>query len=177
MPTLPDGRVFPPPHADERAMLEAWLDFQRETLALKCAGLTEAQLRTPAAEPSTMTLLGLLQHLAAVERQWFQRVFAALDVPELYGGRAAGGGFALDPERGYEEVLAVWRAETARSRELSAAAGSLDETGAIDGRVVDLSGSTTVSLRWILVHLNQEYARHNGHADLLRERIDGAVGF
>ncbi|GGZ31169.1 mini-circle uncharacterized 19.1 kDa protein [Streptomyces inusitatus] len=177
MPTLPDGRVTPPPHADERTTLEAWLDFQRETLALKCAGLTEAQLRTPAAEPSTLTLLGLLQHLATVERLWFQRVFAGLDVPELYGGRASGGGFALDPERGYEEVLAVWRTETARSRELSAAAESLDETGEADGRAVDFLGSTTVSLRWILTHVNQEYARHNGHADLLRERIDGTAGF
>ncbi|MFF8954198.1 DinB family protein [Streptomyces sp. NPDC014894] len=177
MSSLPDGRVVPPPHADERAMLEAWLDLHRETLVLKCSGLDDERLRLASAEPSTLTLLGLLQHMAFVERNWFQSVFAGEEAPELYGGRAAEGGLAFGQDQGFDEVLAVWRAEVARSRELSAAAASLDETGAIDGKSAAYVGDSTVSLRWILVHVIGEYARHNGHADLLRERIDGATGF
>ncbi|MEU8681783.1 DinB family protein [Streptomyces sp. NPDC048611] len=172
MGTTPDGRPVPPPHADERAMLESWLDFHRATLPLKCAGLEDRQLRLASAAPSTMTLLGLVRHLAEVERNWFQRVFAGRDVPPLYG---EGGGFTLAPDRGIDAALADWRAEVARSRELIATA-SLDDSGTLSEREAGFLGDQRVSLRWILVHMIEEYARHNGHADLLRERIDGATG-
>ncbi|TLS42586.1 DinB family protein [Streptomyces montanus] len=168
--TLPDGRPIPLLTGDERPMLESWLAFHRATLELKCAGLADGQLRLASAEPSEMTLLGLVQHLAEVERNWFQRVFGGLDVPALYAEGA--GGYALAPERGLDEALADWRREIARGQELCAGR-SLDETGRIaDGPMTGLE----VSLRWILVHMIEEYARHNGHADILRERIDGVTG-
>ncbi|WP_338903612.1 DUF664 domain-containing protein [Streptomyces nigra] len=94
--TTPDGRPVPPAHADERTMLEAWLDFHRATLALKCAGLDGERLRRPAVPPSRMTLLGLVQHMAEVERNWFQRVFASLDVPPVFGEDNTDG-FTLAP--------------------------------------------------------------------------------
>ncbi|MFF2921410.1 DinB family protein [Streptomyces celluloflavus] len=173
MGTTPDGRPIPPPHADERAMLESWLEFHRATLALKCAGLDDRQLRLASVAPSAMTPLGLVQHLTVVERNWFQRVFAGRDVP--LGHSPGTDGFALDPDRDADEVLTAWRAEVARSRATIAAA-SLDDSRALPEQRVALVGSREVSLRWILVHLIEEYARHNGHADLLRERIDGATG-
>ncbi|WP_328743011.1 DinB family protein [Streptomyces caniferus] len=173
MGTTPDGRLIPPPQADERAMLESWLDFHRDTLALKCAGLDDGQLRLASVTPSSMSLLGLVQHMAVVERNWFQRVFAGQDMPPLSEAGDADG-FTLAPDRGVDEVLALWRAEVARSREVTADA-SLDDTGKLLGREAEYLGGQ-VSLRWILVHMIEEYARHNGHADLLRESIDGTTG-
>ncbi|MEW2395037.1 DinB family protein [Streptomyces sp. NPDC046862] len=167
--TLPDGRPIPLFTGDERPMLESWLAFHRATLALKCADLDDAQLRTASAEPSELTLLGLVQHLAEVERTWFQRVLGGLDVPHLFGPT----GFELSPDRGIDGALAVWREEVARGEELSAGR-SLDDTGRIaNGPMAGLE----VSLRWIMIHLIEEYARHNGHADIVRERIDGVTGF
>ncbi|WP_330350186.1 DinB family protein [Streptomyces sp. NBC_00582] len=166
---LPDGRPVPLLTGDELPMLESWLDFHRATLELKCAGLDDRQARTAAASPSELTLLGLAQHLTEVERNWFQRVFAGLDVPVVFEEET---GYALDPARGLDEVLEVWRREVARGRELIAGR-SLEETG----RIVDgpMTGAV-VSLRWVLIHLIEEYARHNGHADILREQIDGVTG-
>ncbi|MYY13241.1 DUF664 domain-containing protein [Streptomyces sp. SID4919] len=170
-----NGRTVPPPQAGERELMEAWLDFHRETVALKCAGLDDAQLREPSAPPSSMTLLGLVQHLAEVERNWFQRVWPGRDAPPVFED-AGPDGFALTPERGIEEALSVWRAEIARGREAIAGA-SLDDCGTMPEAAAPLLGGTRqVSLRWILLHIIEEYARHNGHADLLRERIDGATG-
>ncbi|MFF4498936.1 DinB family protein [Streptomyces sp. NPDC001401] len=167
--TLPDGRPIPHLTGDERPMLDSWLDFHRATLALKCAELDDAQVRLPAAEPSALTLLGLVQHLAEVERNWFQRVVGGLDTPPVYEEET---GYALDPARGLDEALDVWRREIARGRELCDGR-SLDYTGRIaDGPMAGLE----VSLRWVLIHMIEEYARHNGHADILRERIDGATG-
>ncbi|MER6844923.1 DinB family protein [Streptomyces platensis] len=174
MGMTPDGRLVPPPHADERAMLESWLEFHRATLPLKCAGLDDQQVRLTSVAPSTMTLLGLVRHLAEVERNWFQRVFAGQDIPPVYEAEK-GDGFTLAPDRGIEEALADWRAEVDRSRELIATA-SLDDSGRLSEREAGFAGDQTVSLRWILVHMIEEYARHNGHADLLRERIDGVTG-
>ncbi|KOG39904.1 hypothetical protein ADK74_27005 [Streptomyces decoyicus] len=154
-------------------MLEAWLDFHRDTLALKCAGLDDRQLRLASVTPSSMSLLGLVQHMAVVERNWFQRVFAGEDMPSLSEAGDADG-FTLAPDRGIDEALALWRAEIARSREATAAA-SLDDTGELSGREAEYLGGQ-VSLRWILVHMIEEYARHNGHADLIRESIDGTTG-
>lgn len=167
--TLPDGRPVPSMTGDELPMLGSWLDFHRATLELKCAGLDDTQVRRASAEPSELTLLGLVQHLAEVERNWFQRVLAGLDVPPLFEEPA---GYALAPDRGLTEALEIWRREITRGRELAAGRSPADT-----GRIADgpLKG-TEVSLRWILIHLIEEYARHNGHADILRERIDGVTG-
>ncbi|MDT0379755.1 DinB family protein [Streptomyces sp. DSM 42041] len=174
MTTMPDGRAVPPPRADERATLESWLDFHRATLPLKCAGLDDAQLRRASVEPSSMTLLGLVQHMAEVERNWFQRVFTGSPVDRVY--EDGPNGFTLSAGRGIDEVLAVWRVEVARSRAAIADA-SLDDCGTLPAaEAAHLGGDDKVSLRWILVHMIEEYARHNGHADLLRERLDGATG-
>ncbi|MFF8790700.1 DinB family protein [Streptomyces sp. NPDC015125] len=174
MGTTSNGRTIPPLQADERATLEGWLDFHRATLPLKCEGLDDRQIRLASVAPSPMTLLGLVQHMAEVERNWFQRVFAGRIVPPVHEA-GAGDGFTLTPDRGIDESLALWHAEVARSRELTAAA-SLDDTGSLSEQEAGLAGGQGVSLRWILVHMIEEYARHNGHADLLRESIDGVTG-
>ncbi|MCF2528470.1 DinB family protein [Yinghuangia soli] len=178
MPATPDGRTIPPFAADERTMLEAWLDFHRETLLAKCAGLDDEQLRTASAKPSPLTLLGLVQHMSEVERNWFQRVFAGRNVPHVYPD-ADGAGFIVVPQRGLAEAAETWRAEIALGRELAEGA-DLDATrpargtdGASGRRPAE---EQVFTLRWILVHLIEEYARHNGHADLLRERLDGTSG-
>ncbi|MEV8542600.1 DinB family protein [Streptomyces sp. NPDC051572] len=166
--TLPDGRTVPAMTGAERPMLESWLGFHRATLELKCAGLDDAQVRLAAAAPSSLTLLGLVQHLAEVERTWFQRVFG-LDVPTVYGTED---GYALEPGRGMHEALAVWRREISHGQEHCAGL-ALDDLGRIpDGPMAGVE----VSLRWVLIHLVEEYARHNGHADILRESIDGVIG-
>ena len=167
----PDERPRPPLNADERSTLEGWLDFHRATLELKCSGLDDAQAATAAVAPSEFTLTGLVQHLAEVERNWFQRVFAGRDAPPIYDPEAdphgPDGGFEVAEGATLAAALATWQAEIATARELCAGR-DLADTGRFFG--------LEVSLRWIYVHLIEEYARHNGHADLLRERIDGVTG-
>ncbi|WP_406489288.1 DinB family protein [Streptomyces sp. NBC_01650] len=170
----PDGRSVPPAYADERAMLEAWLDFHRETLALKCSGLSHDQLRLAVMSPSLMTLLGLVQHMAEVERNWFQRIFAGHDVSPVFG-ESNFDGFALQPGRGLDEAMAAWQTEIARGREVIVDA-SLDDSGRLAEQEAGYIGERGVSLRWIMMHMIEEYARHNGHADLIREQIDGVTG-
>ncbi|MEU9287438.1 DinB family protein [Streptomyces sp. NPDC048275] len=168
--TLPDGRPIPLLTADERPMLESWLAFHRATLEQKCGGLDDEQLRCASAEPSQLTLLGLVQHLAEVERTWFQRVAGGEKLPAVYDEKS---GYRLSPERGLDDALAVWRREIARGQEVCAGR-SLDDIGRIpDG--MPMAG-IEVSLRWIYLHMIEEYARHNGHADIVRERIDGVAG-
>jgi uncharacterized damage-inducible protein DinB len=155
-------------------MLEAWLDFHRATLALKCSGLKDDQLRLAAVPSSSMTLLGLVQHVAEVERNWFQRVFAGQETPPVFGEDNMDG-YALRPDRGLDEATAAWQAEVARGREVIADA-SLDDSGHLSEQEAGFMGDQGVSLRWIMVHMIEEYARHNGHADLIREQIDGVTG-
>ncbi|MEV0494480.1 DinB family protein [Streptomyces atratus] len=174
MGTTPDGRPVPPAHAEERVMLESWLEFHRATLVLKCEGLDDRQLRLASVPPSPMTLLGLVQHMAEVERNWFQRVFAGQDLPLVHQEGTADG-FTLTPDRGIDDALAIWRMEVARGRQVIAAS-SLDDSGKLSDQEAAYIGGQGVSLRWILVHMIEEYARHNGHADLLREGIDGVTG-
>jgi uncharacterized damage-inducible protein DinB len=162
-------RTDPPFVADERPMLEAWLEFHRATLAMKCDGLSVEQLRERAVPPSSLSLLGLVRHMADVERGWFRRTLSAEDVPPLYYSETdPDGDFDNVDDADPDEALATWRAECERARVLVAAVPSLDTLAA---RARD-----PISLRWILVHMIEEYARHNGHADFLRERIDGTVG-
>jgi len=165
----PADRVMPPLDADERATLEGWLDFYRATLVGKCAGLSDEQLRTAAVPPSPLTLLGLVQHAAEVERNWFRRVLLGEDVPPIHDAPATGqdGGFDVADDATLTTSLASWAAEVAVSRTAVASRG-LDDTSAFMGG--------QVSLRWIYNHMIAEYARHAGHADLLRERLDGVTG-
>jgi len=162
-------RVRPPLIADERTMLEAWLDYHRATLLTKCAGLDPTQLATCSVPPSALSLLGLVRHMTEVERGWFGE-FAGIDDLDVYGTEdTPEADFDdVDPQRA-EADLAAYRAEVDACRRLMAD-HDLDET-----HVVARHGRT-YSLRWIYVHMLEEYARHNGHADLLRETIDGATG-
>jgi hypothetical protein len=155
-----------PRPADERTALDERLDFQRNTLLMKCAGLTPEQLARRACPPSTLSLLGLIRHLSAVE-PWFHAFDGLPDHQYFWDYRPGveGSSFnSLDPDRA-DDDLASYLASVERSR-AAVAELSLDEVMAEDG----------VSLRWIYLHMIEEYARHNGHADLLREAIDGATG-
>jgi uncharacterized damage-inducible protein DinB len=156
--------------ADERTMLEGWLDWHRATLLHKCAGLTGEQLALASTPPSNLSLLGLVRHMADVERSWFRRRFRGETIESIYryGDGAPNASFELvDPaqaEADFGALTQEW--EHARA---AAAGASLDDTF-----VHERQGE--MSLRWIYIHMIEEYARHNGHADLLRERIDGVTG-
>ncbi|MEU1073073.1 MULTISPECIES: DinB family protein [unclassified Streptomyces] len=152
-------------------MLLAFLADQRATLELKCAGL-EAELSSRSVEPSTLSLLGLVRHLTEVERRWFRRVLAGQDAPPRYCGDDAPDGdfdFAVCDPAAVAEAWRAWREEVAYADDFVRRAPHLDVEG-------EDSWRGRVSLRWVLIHMIEEYARHNGHADLLRERIDGARG-
>jgi uncharacterized damage-inducible protein DinB len=168
--TAPEAHRVPEPKTgDERRMLQGWLDWHRQTLLSKCAGLTAEQLRTASVEPSNLTLLGLVRHMAEVERGWF-RQFAAgdRDLPSLYSS----------PENRDGEFDDVAEADAEADF-----AAFHDELKLADAAVADLPLESEqpgrqgpISLRWVYQHMIEEYARHNGHADLLRERIDGVTG-
>jgi uncharacterized damage-inducible protein DinB len=177
--TDPDehGRPEPPLAGDELATLVGFLEFHRATLAWKCAGLDAAGLRATVGA-SSMTLGGMLKHLALVEESWFSRWLHGRDRQPAWNSVD----WKADPdwewhsaaEDSPEQLLALWRDAVARSRSLVAEA--LD-----DGGLERLARRTwpdgrAPSLRWILVHMIEEYARHNGHADLIRESIDGLTG-
>ncbi len=167
-----DPRVDPPTQADERATIMGFLVWQRGTLELKCSGLDAANLARRSVDPSSMSLLGLVRHLADVERAWFRRVMAGLDAPPIFYSKT-------DPDGDFDgavpdadvvaEAWDAWRAEVAFADRFVAEAPDLDVVG-------NDSRRGAISLRWVLMHMVEEYARHLGHVDLLRERIDGAVG-
>jgi hypothetical protein len=153
----------------ERELLDTWLDMHRRTLLWKCAGLTEQQLKTAADPPSTLSLLGLVRHMADNERWWFSHHAAGLPLVELYCTDA-------EPDADLDDIatadaaadLATFSAEVAASR---AATAGLD----LDSEVTGPSGRP-IGVRWIFLHMIEEYARHNGHADFLREQLDGRTG-
>jgi uncharacterized damage-inducible protein DinB len=154
---------------DERAMLEAWLEFHRTTLLLKCEHLDDAERKRRPVPTSMLSLHGLLRHMAEVERNWFRCVLLREpDAPSLWYDPAVEDSemVPLD-EADWEADLAAWEAECQASR-VAAAAHTLDDTG--------LRFGEPCSLRWIYAHMIEEYARHNGHADLIRELVDGNVG-
>ncbi|MET8971408.1 DinB family protein [Streptomyces hydrogenans] len=168
---IQEDRRTPVPSAgaDERTTLTAMLQFQRDTLALKCAGLTPDQLKDRAVAPSALSLLGLVRHAAEVERGWFRNVLAGEESRSPWTPPGSTEWADFDVEHADADTdFAVWHAECARSRAIVEAAESLDETGRL--------GDETFSVRYVLAHMIEEYARHNGHADLLRERIDGTTG-
>ena len=164
-------RPMPPLNSDERTTLESWLDFHRTTLAMKCEGLDDEQAAAASAPPSAVTMTGLVQHMAEVERNWFRRVLAGEQAMPIYNPQAdpdgPDGGFELTEDATLRDALSTWRAEIACARKHCAGRDLADT-----GRFMEQD----VSLRWIYVHMIEEYARHNGHADLLRERIDGTTG-
>jgi uncharacterized damage-inducible protein DinB len=169
-----DLRTDPPGQVDERAMLLAFLRWQRETLELKCSGLDAADLAHRPLEFSSLSLLGLVRHLADVERTWFRRRLARQDAPPHYRTTedpdAAFNGARPDPAL-VAEAWERWRSEIVFADQLVAEAPNLE---AITTPPDQWRGP--LSLRWVLIHMVEEYARHNGHADLLRQRIDGRVG-
>ncbi|WP_431993118.1 DinB family protein [Streptomyces albogriseolus] len=165
-------RTEPARNADERTMLEGWLNYHRATLALKCEGLTDEQLRTASVAPSELSLTGLVRHMAEVERSWFRRVFAGEDAGPLYYGEAdPDGEFHPGEADTWKDAYETWQGEIEAARR-TAAGHALDERS--QGRHHSHSGPC--SLRWIYTHMIEEYARHNGHADLIRQAIDGATG-
>ncbi|MEV7094924.1 DinB family protein [Amycolatopsis sp. NPDC051045] len=163
---------------DERTTLAESLRCLRLTLELKCAGLDAEAMARRAVEPSTMSLLGLVRHLAEVERATFRVLLAGQDVPRLYTTGADRDadftGAVPDPDV-VEQAWAAWRAEAGFATEFLAAAPSLDVT-AEDSANQHGSGGGAMSLREAVVGMIEEYARHLGHVDLLRERIDGRLG-
>ena len=159
-------RVDPPRIADERSMLESWLDYWRASLLHKCAGLSDEQLTERSCPPSPMSLIGLVRHMTEMERAYAHRL-ADRDTPLLYCTDASPDGDFEDVSAGAAEAdLATFRQHCDRSREILAGL-SLDD---LFGR------DTKYSVRWVHHYLIKEYARHLGHADLLRERVDGGVG-
>ena len=154
----------------ERRMLEGWLDFHRMTLLLNCEGLDDAGRKRRPVSTSKLSLHGLVRHMAEVERNWFRRVLLPEpDAPPIWSYPAVQDSelVPLD-DADWEADLRAWQAECEASRAAAASRG-LDDTGLRHGK--------PCTLRWIYTHMVEEYARHNGHADLIRELIDGAVGW
>jgi uncharacterized damage-inducible protein DinB len=157
---------------NERETLDGWLDYHRATLMRKCEGLSDADLRRRSVPPSALTLLGLVRHMAEVERSWFRHLFAAEDAPpHFYTDERPDDDFDDLDSVSTQEAFAIWRKECERAREIARGADSLDQLGNKKNK-----RGEEFSLRWILTHMIEEYARHNGHADLIRQSIDGQVG-
>lgn len=151
----------------EKELLEAFLDYQRDTLLWKVSGLTDAQL-TQEKTPSGTTLLGLVKHLAYVERNWFQIRFMGRPLSVPWRTDDPDADFRIDPHETGAGIIAFYRAEIAESKRIVAEASSTD--------VLAISPERPHTLRRILVHMIEETARHNGHADILRELTDGQTG-
>jgi uncharacterized damage-inducible protein DinB len=166
-----DNRIGPPSFASEREMLRAFLDYQRATLAMKCDGLSDDQLREQSMPPSTLSLVALLRHLAEVERAWFRRIFDDNQAPMVWSDQPMDFQAAFDTSTASgQEALDAWAAEVENSRRIERNAKSLDLAG------YQPRWEEEVSLRMVMIHVLLEYGRHNGHADFLREGVDGTVG-
>jgi hypothetical protein len=166
----PVDRRDPPDAGAERAQLDGFLDHHRQTLLQKCAGLTAEQLRRRAVEPSSLSLLGLVRHLTETERSWFRTRLDGQEVEDLYcTSENIDGDFDDVDTADPEADLAVFVAELEVVRRV-VARHDLEST------FVHPRTGRQLSVRWLYLHMLEEYARHNGHADLLRERIDGATG-
>jgi hypothetical protein len=167
---LPD-RPEPDWATDERTTLVQFLDYYRTTLERQAFGLTDAQAATASVEPSMLTMTGLVRHMHDVERNWFRRCFHGETIdPAYYSRERPDGDLEVDAATSLADAIAAWRAEIAVCDEILA--GVTDMGRLATGRS---SRGGQPNMRWVLVHLIEEYARHCGHADLIRERIDGAV--
>jgi uncharacterized damage-inducible protein DinB len=165
-----DPRAAGGPYAGERETLVRYLRDQRLTMELKCAGLDAEGMARRSVPPSNLSLLGLVRHLVDVERYWFRRVLAGQEAAPRFGpGDADFEEARADPAM-VAEAWAAWREEVAFAERFVGQAPDLELVGTGDPR------RGPIPLRDVLVHLIEEYARHNGHADLIRERIDGRVG-
>jgi hypothetical protein len=174
-PSDDDPREHGPRLGDERVTLVESLRCQRLTLEMKCSGLDAEALARRSVEPSTMSLLGLVRHLAEMERATFRVLMAGQDVPRLFGSGDDDFDGAVPDPRVVAEAWDAWRAEVDFATRFVAGGPSLDITGD-DPENQHGSGGGPMSLREALVGMIGEYARHIGHADLLRERIDGRLG-
>ncbi|MGH2727336.1 MAG: DinB family protein [Actinomycetota bacterium] len=163
-------RTRPPVAADERTTLVAFLDYYRETMIGKLDGLTEEQARWKPAETAN-SLIGMVQHLGYVEKWWFRVCFAGQpDEPIPGSDEDPDIDFKVPDGSTIEDIVAFYRLEYAQANDIIKAASSLDDLSAIPSR------KEHRSLRWILVHMIEETARHAGHSDITRELIDGSVG-
>ena len=167
-----DPRVDPEPSAGERITLTEFLDWYRQTMVLKVSGLTDEQARAKLVGSDT-NLLGLVRHLTDVERTWFRRRLRGEDVAPRYSSEAEpDGDFRVGPRDTVAAAVAAYEEECELSRAITADTASLDELTAVRIKGYD----APVSLRWVLVHMIEETARHAGHADILRELVDGSTG-
>ncbi|HEX8780261.1 MAG TPA: DinB family protein [Nocardioides sp.] len=171
LPPSEDPRQQGDPPRGERAVLDQYLEHFRSTLEMKCDGLAPEQLGRRAVPPSTLSLLGMMRHMARVEHHWFRRVIDdATDLPRLFDGDGEDAGFGWVGEADealVAEAWELWRREVAHAREVLART-DLDATADVHGEQVEV--------RDIVVHMVEEYARHCGHVDLLRECLDGRTG-
>ncbi|MDO5737274.1 MAG: DinB family protein [Propionibacteriaceae bacterium] len=173
------GRPEPPLAADEAGTLMGFLDFQRATFEWKTRALTATQFRHRLEHPSTMTLAGLMKHLTFVEDYWFTVVAAGRPCPPPWDAVSDD-----DPEWEWvsaledsaEDLREHWNGSVARSREVTTSLLAEDHPAALAATHAAWGGQARVSLRWIVTHMVEEYARHNGHADFLREAVDGQTG-
>lgn len=166
LPKRPEPALSGP----EGAQLASWIDFYRATLLMKCAELSVEQLSLASVPPSTMTLLGILRHMTMVEQYWYQVIFAGLDVELFYKNGDPDGDFKYLGDTALDEVEERFRVTCGLSRDLIGG-HDLDEVAPV------LRHGNEVDLRWIQLHMIEEYARHCGHADLLRECIDATTGY
>ena len=157
--------------APERSALEQWVDYHRETMLMKCAGLTAEQLKQRAVPPSRLSLLGLVRHMTEVEQWWFRMHVNGEDAPFPYDPDGTGADLEDVEGADAEHDLAAYRAEVQRAR---AAAADKDLDLVVPSR--GDHPERTRDVRWVYLHMLEEYARHNGHADLLREAVDGTTG-
>jgi uncharacterized damage-inducible protein DinB len=173
------GRPMPPQESGETATLLGFLDYQRATFEWKCRGMSDAELRV-ALPPTSMTLGGMLKHLAYVEDYWFTQAVGG--APPTQPWRAED--FEADPDWDWhsaaietgDHLRALWSERAERSRAVVSSKLANGEVEALSETHPAWDGQGRVSLRWVLVHMIEEYARHNGHADLIREAIDGQTG-
>lgn len=164
-------RIAPPLLAAERESLEAWLDFHRATMLQKIAGLDPEQLCRRAVSPSALSPLGIVRHLGGVEEYWLREVLLGEEQPDPYCSQDNPDGDLLDGTLETAEADLLTYGER-----LAAAREAQDGWADLDAPVRGALGGQPLNLRWILTHLIEEYARHNGHLDLLREAIDGRTG-
>jgi uncharacterized damage-inducible protein DinB len=167
---LSDPRRAEPPRVDgERVMLENWLEYHRMTLLLKCEDLDDGARKSRPVATSKLSLHGLVRHMGEVERNWFRRTLLRRpETPPIWLDPAVEDSELVPLEEAdWASDLSAWQGECDHSRRV-ASSRELDDTGLRDGE--------EVSLRWIYLHMIEEYARHNGHADLIRELVDGSVG-
>lgn len=164
-------RVEPPNNAPEQEMLEAYLNYHRATLLWKVDGVSDEDLRRPMV-PSGTNLLGMVKHLAWVERGWFQETFAGEEIPmPPWTDDDPNADFRIEAHETTQQIIELYKEACDRSRAVTWAAESIDQEA-----VAPSPRREGITLRWIMLHMIEETARHNGHADILREMIDGATG-